>query len=160
MTLVTLPASARGQARQILAGRAFSPRLSKGLVLAAALAAAVAGLQVTDGATAARAAALAGEGLTRLLRAMAAIKAVMATGALAGVLWRLESPVGPGRLATYALTCAAMAAGPGLIWSMANLGLGAALLHIGLIGALVVLWRDPETTRRLAATLAARRGRR
>lgn len=158
MTLATLPASARTQARLVVSGRGVSPRFSQSLVLAAVVVAALAGLLATDVATAARAAARAGEGLSRLLRAMAAIKALMAMGALAGVLWRLESSVGPRRLAAYALTCAAMAAGPGLIWSLANLGLGAALLHLGLIGSLVLLWRDPETTRRLAATLAARRG--
>ena len=155
MTLATLSGSAP-TGRQF-ARLAPSTRLTRGLVLAMAAAAALGGLLITDGATAAQAAARAGEGLTRLLRAMAAIKALMAAGVLAGVLWRLETPVGPPRLIAYALSCAAMAAGPGLIWSMAHLGAGAMLLHLGLISALVMLWRDPEAARRLSTAVAGRR---
>jgi hypothetical protein len=155
MTATTFAGSA--QARRVYAPRAPSKRLRQGLVLSAVGAAAVGGLLITDGAAAAEAVARAGAGLTQLLRGMALIKTLMAAGALAAVLWRLESPVGPGRLTAYILMCAAMAAGPGLIWTVKNVGAGAALLHIGLIGTLVVLWRDPETARRMSAVVVSRR---
>jgi len=127
----------------------MAPRFARGLVLSATVAAAVAGALYTEPVAAARALANAGPDLTRLLRAMAAIKAAMALAVLAAVSWRLASPAGPARLAAYALACAAMAAGPGLIWDMAHLVAGAGLLHAGLIAALVLLWRDPAVGARL-----------
>ena len=127
------------------------------MILAVTAFAAAAGLLLANGADVARATAQAGEGLTRLLRGMAALKAMIAAGATTAVLWRLAAPVTPARLAAYAVACAAMAAGPGLIWNIVNLGLGALLLHAGLIGAVVLLWRDPETARRLSSAIALRR---
>ena len=50
-----------------------------------------------------------------------------------------------------------MAAGPGLIWGMVHLRLGALLLHGGLIALVVLLWRDGATSQRLAELVAARR---
>ena len=137
----------------------LSPTLARGVVIAAILIAGVAGLLATDAATAARAAAQAGEGLTRLLRAMAMIKLGMAVAVAGAVLWRLSLPVGPARLAAYALACAAMAAGPGLIWDMARPVAGAGLLHAGLIAAALLLWRDPAVGARIKAMIKARRAR-
>jgi hypothetical protein len=97
--------------------------------------------------------------LTHLLRAMALIKSVMAVAAAGAVLWRLALPVTPARLAIYALACAAMAGGPGLIWDMAHVGAGALLLHAGLLATILLLWRDPAVSRRLAELVAARRAR-
>jgi hypothetical protein len=123
-------------------------------------AAAVAGLVWTGADATARAVADSGADLTRLLRAMAAIKAAMAVAASAAVLWRFGAPVSASRFGAYALAGAAMAAGPGLIWDMAHVALGAALLHAGLIATVVLVWRDPAVGARLAALVAARRGRR
>jgi hypothetical protein len=95
--------------------------------------------------------------LTRLLRAMAVIKAGVAAGVIAGVFWRLGVAIRPLSLAAYAVVSAAMASGPILIWGMTHLVLGAILLHAGLLASLVLLWRDPVTTRRLQAFIARRR---
>ncbi len=104
-----------------------------------------------------RAVANAGNELTRLLRFMAVIKGGMALAAVGAVLWRLGSDVSLGRFVTYGTCCAAMAAGPGLIWGMAHVGLGALLLHGGLFALLVLLWCDPAIPVRLETALAARR---
>ncbi|WP_428394952.1 hypothetical protein [Lichenicoccus sp.] len=95
--------------------------------------------------------------MAHLLRAMALLKAAIAVVVTGAVLWRFGAPVGPIRLAGYALACAAMAAGPGLIWGMVHLGAGALLLHGGLLAAIVLFWRDPEIAARLAAMITARR---
>jgi hypothetical protein len=134
-----------------------SPGLARGLVLAAVTAAAAATALAIDPAAAGRAAAQAGPGLTRLLRGMAAIKALMALGALGAVFWRLATPAPAAWVLAYAFTGAAMAAGPGLIWAIAPLGAGAALLHAGLAATLILLWRDPAVSRRLSSLIAARR---
>ena len=99
----------------------------------------------------------AGSELTRLLRFMAVIKGVFALGAVSAVLWRLGSRVSLGRFVTYGVCCAVMVTGPGLIWSMAHVGLGALLLHGGLFALLVLLWRDPAIPVRLEAALAQHR---
>jgi hypothetical protein len=101
--------------------------------------------------------ALAGADLTHLLRAMALLKVAMAAGMAAAVLWRFGSPVTLAWWAAYALACAGMAAGPGLIWQMAYVRTGALLLHAGLFAALILLWRDPATAARLGTMVAARR---
>ncbi len=105
------------------------------------------------------AAAGADPALTRLLRAMAVIKAGMAAGVVAVVFWRLGVAAKPLALGAYALVSAAMASGPILIWGMTHLVLGAFLLHAGLVAGAVMLWRDPATTARLKALIAARSGR-
>jgi hypothetical protein len=99
----------------------------------------------------------AGADLTRLLRFMAVIKAVIAVGAAAVVFWRLAVPVSLPWFAAYAMAGAAMAAGPGVIWGMAHVGLGALLLHGGLFATILLLWRDPATSGRMQAILARRR---
>ncbi len=104
-----------------------------------------------------QAASYADPDLARLLRAMALLKALIASGAVAAMLWRLGGPVTLPRLAAYAAAGAAMAAGPGLIWSLTHLGAGALLLHGGLLAGVLLLWRDPEVSRRLAEMVAARR---
>jgi hypothetical protein len=136
-----------------------SAHLRRGLLLAIVAIAAVAGFLVTSPATACQAVAEAGPDLTRLLRAMAGIKAMAAIGVVGVLYWRLASPVSRARLATYALAACAMAAGPGLIWGMVHVGLGALLLHGGLFIGVVVLWRDPAMAARLSAEIARRRAR-
>ena len=132
-----------GQARALVAG----------LVLAAAAAGFAGAVSPASGAAIANA----GPDLTRLLRGMALLKAVFAGAATAATLWRLDAPVTWPRLAAYAAGCAAMAAGPGLIWSMAHVPAGALLLHGGLLATALMLWRDPATAARLDTALAARR---
>jgi hypothetical protein len=97
------------------------------------------------------------EDLTRLLRAMAALKAVIALGVAASILWRLGTVVSLSWLGAYAIACSAMFAGPGLIWNMAYVGAGALLLHGGLLASLLLFWRDPAVSERLSAMIAARR---
>jgi hypothetical protein len=116
-----------------------------------------AGLLATGGEASSHAIQLAGADLTRLLRAMALLKAVMAVAATAAILWRLGVAATPTWLSAYAIACAAMAAGPGLIWDMSHVSLGALLLHGGLVAALLLLWRDPAVGMRLSALVANRR---
>jgi hypothetical protein len=50
-----------------------------------------------------------------------------------------------------------MAAGPGLIWGMAHIGLGAILLHGGLFATIILFWRDPAVGAQLARIVDRRR---
>jgi hypothetical protein len=95
--------------------------------------------------------------LTRLLRAMTGLKLMMAAIASGAVLWRLGSPATPAWLCAYAVAGGAMFGGPGLIWGMAHVAIGAFLLHAGLLATIVLVWRDPVVGRRLEALIAARR---
>ncbi len=106
---------------------------------------------------AAQAAQAAGPELTRLLRAMAALKLVFALGLLSATYWRLATPAASWRLASYVAAGAAMAAGPVLIWQLAHIRLGALLLHGGLLACALLLWRDPAVGTRLGAIVARRR---
>jgi hypothetical protein len=126
------------------------------LILAVA-AGAGAGFAATGQGAAAHAIAAAGPDLTRLLRAMAVIKVLLAGLAGAAVFWRLGGPVGLARLAAYAAASFAMAAGPGLIWGMCHFGAGALLLHGGLLATILLLWRDPATARLLDGAILKRR---
>jgi len=119
--------------------------------------AALAGYLATEPHAAALAVSHDGAALTRLMRFMAAVKMLLAAAALAGVVWRLGAPVSLAWFGAYAAAAAAMAAGPGLIWGMVHVGAGALALHGGLLASLVLLWRDPETARMLAAAVARRR---
>ena len=125
-------------------------------MLLVALASAAAGFMATDAQAVARAVAADPE-LAWLLRAMAVLKMAAAVAATGGIAWRLGGAASPGWLAGYALALTATWAGPGLIWDMAHLRLGALLLHGGLAGALVLLWRDPVVGARLGAIIDARR---
>jgi hypothetical protein len=84
----------------------------------------------------------AGSDLLVLLRFMAGVKAAMALGAVALVAWRMGAPVGVGTAAAYVAASALMAAGPGLIWDMQHVALGAMAVHGGLSALLVVGWMD------------------
>ncbi len=134
---------APGMARAVLCGL---------LVVAAAVGAGVTGAHETG-----RAVARAGTDWATLLRAMAALKTLMALAAAACVVWRLAVPANPAWLAAYSLAGMAMMAGPGLVWGLAHVGLGALLLHAGLATTLLLLWRDKQVGTRLAALVARRR---
>jgi len=140
-----------------LRGNDMRPVMARAALLLCVAVAPAAGVLATGGA--ADAVAQAGADLARLLRAMAAIKALAAAAAVAAVLWRLGSPVTLPWLAGYALSGAAMAAGPVLVWSLAHVALGALLLHGGLLATILLLWRDPAVAARLAALVEARRAR-
>ncbi len=138
---------------------ALNPAAARTLLVGVLVLAGVAGFVATSPAAASAATTAAGRELTHLLRAMAGLKALFAAGAAAVTYWRLGSAITWPRLAAYALAVAAMAAGPGLIWDMAHVRLGAALLHGGLFATVVLLWRDPAMSARLSASIAARRAR-
>ena len=121
-------------------------------VLAAALLLGVAaGWLATPEPVAQHAAAQAGAELTRLLRMMALLKLALAIGAVWLTDWRLRYPARPALAACYVAAVASMACAPGLIWSMAHVIAGAALLHGGLAALLLLLWRDPGSPAMLQA---------
>jgi hypothetical protein len=139
--------------------RVWRPELARfALVMVMVLCAAVAftGVDAQASAAAARAD---GPALARLMRFMAGIKSLMALGAAAAVMWRLGVAASGAWLAAYAAACGAMAAGPVLIWGLVHVGLGALLLHGGLLACVVMLWRDPAVGARLAAVLVRRLAR-
>jgi hypothetical protein len=140
-----------------LAPGTVSPAAARAVLAVAILAALAGGALATGPDAVARAVAASGPDLTRLLRAMAALKAVMAAGAVAAMVWRLGAAVTLPWLAGYAAAAAAMAAGPVVIWGMAHVGVGATLLHGGLLASVLLLWRDPAVGARLSAIVAARR---
>ena len=153
---LTTATTARSDARQ---QSVLPASTSRPVLLLLVAAAAIAGFLATNPQSQTAAIANAGPELTHLLRAMAALKTLFAAGAIAATTWRLGLPTTWTRLATYIVACAAMTAGPGLIWSMAYVKAGALLLHTGLIATILLLWRDPATTTRLTAAIESRRAR-
>jgi hypothetical protein len=137
-------------------GTIFTPTLLRGGMLAIIAAALIAGLAATGTQATHLAILHDGAALTRLMRFMAALKAVMVMAASAAVLWRLGAAISLPGFAAYALTGASMAAGPGLIWGMAHIGLGALLLHGGLLATILLVWFDPAVSARLAGLVATR----
>jgi len=133
--------------------RPLSLRLA---LLAAVMVGAAMGFAVTSAPAASQAVSDAGAELTRLLRAMALIKVVLAAGVVWLIAWRLRFPVNPLLAAGYIAGAAVMAIGPGLIWDMAHVALGALLLHGAGALLLVLFWRDPGSP---AMTWSARRRR-
>ena len=133
--------------------RLFSARQ---LLAAAVVIGTVAGLTATPHATSAAAIASAGPELVRLLRGMALLKLGLVAGAAWFADWRLRFPARLPIAATYVISLGAMAAGPGLIWSMAHVVLGAVLLHASLATLLVLFWRDPGSPAMLPARLRRR----
>ena len=114
----------------------------RAILLAMIAAAGAAGFAVT-GADATRAAVRdAGPELAQLLRMMALLKVALAAGALGLVDWRLRQPVSPRLAAAYLAGAGLMAVGPGLIWDMAHVVLGAVLLHAGLALMIVLACTD------------------
>lgn len=133
------------------------PGVARPLAVALLLAALAAGFVVTDPGSAARAVVAAGPDLTRLLRGMAMLKLLMVAAAFAALVWRLGAPARRTWLAAYAIGIVSMGAGPGLIWDMDHVRLGALLLHGGLALTLLLLWRDPAVGQHLADAIERRR---
>jgi hypothetical protein len=142
-----------------LPARSFGVAGTRTLIVLATLVAAFAGFAACGTEASAHAVQQAGPDLTRLLRAMAGLKLLMAAGALAAVWWRRGAPASLPWLAGYTVAGMAMAAGPGLIFSMDHVRSGALLLHAGLVTTLVMLWRDPAMGTRLTEALMRRRAR-
>ena len=84
----------------------------------------------------------AGSDLLVLMRFMAGVKGAMALGAVALLWWRMAAPVERGTAAAYVVAASVMAAGPGLIWDMQHVALGATAVHGGLSALMVVAWVD------------------
>lgn len=135
----------------------LGPSKARTLLLLVITAGIAAGWLVTGSADSAAAIGQAGADLTRLLRAMAVLKVMLAAPVAAAIFWRLAAPATWPWLAAYALVGAGMAAGPGLIWDMVYVRSGAFLLHAGLFGAIVLLWRDRQVGLMLHSLVAARR---
>ena len=148
------PSAAIQGARSRISG---APASARAILLVIVATAGIAGFLATDADTSARAVAAAGADLTRLLRAMAGLKLVMAALVVAAAYWRLRAPIGPTLLCAYAVACGSMTAGAAMIWRMEHVGAGAVLLHGGLLAAIVVLWRDPAVGELLRTAVAARR---
>jgi hypothetical protein len=127
------------------------PRVARAILLAAVFISLAAAVLAGGGAAAGDAE------LALLLRFMAAVKALVAAGAIAAVFWRLATPAPPPLLAAYVASSAAMAAGPALVWTLAHVAIGALLLHGGLLATIIMLWRDQDVAARLATLVAARR---
>jgi hypothetical protein len=134
-----------------------APLVARTLLIAVIGLAFAGGMLATDGAHTARLIAGEGGAWANLLRAMAGIKVLAAGVASAAILWRLSAPISATRWGAYALATAAAWAGPGLIWGLAHILLGAVLLHAGLIATAVLVWRDPAIRTRLSEIVARRR---
>jgi hypothetical protein len=80
--------------------------------------------------------------LVPLLRFMAVIKAGMAVGAGALVQWRLQGDAGIWLKWSLLGATALMMVGPGVIWGLNHIVLGALLFHAGLVVFLVASARD------------------
>lgn len=152
-TLDRLTSAARPDLRICLPASAAARRATVLLFMAAGL---VAGFVMTGQFAAAEAARLSGEDLARLLRGMAAIKAAIILPAIAVILWRLGVPASSTLMTAYTLAASAMTFSIGLIWHLAHVGPGALLMHAGLIGTVILLFRDKAVAERLAVALTAR----
>lgn len=134
----------------------FTPLFARVAVLACCLAGIISGVWSVSPMIIASAVEAGGPDLTRLLRGMAAIKALLCVGLLAGVAWRLDAPISVLGLAAYGTSAFAMGAGLALTWSIVSLGLGGLLLHAGLFGGLVLLARDKAVGTRFHQMLIRR----
>jgi hypothetical protein len=134
-----------------------TPLIARTLLVVVVALAFAGGMLATDRAATAQAIASAGGDWATLLRAMAALKLLVAGAGAAAVLWRLGAPVSAPRWGAYALAAAAAWAGPGLIWGLDHIALGALLLHGGLIATAALMRRDPATGTRLSEIVARRR---
>ena len=141
-----------GRPREAFAALLHRPPLARAAIVFALFAGTVSGVAVGM-----QAAAVSEAELMHLLRAMAILKSALIAAAAGAILWRLQAPVRPAWLTAYAATCAAMAAGPGLIWFSSHIILASILLHAGLIAAVLLLWRDGTTTELLRGAVIRRR---
>ncbi len=119
------------------------PRVStRALVLIVAVLGLTAGFLATGDDASMHARQAAGPELTHLLQMMAGLKLALALGAAVLIDWRLRQPAGPMAAAGYLVALGLMSAGPGLVWGMAHVMLGAGLLHAGLLTLIVLSCKD------------------
>ncbi len=159
MSSITVIRNPTRSARSPTRAGFMTPFFARTLLMAVIVAAFAGGMVATDSAHTARLIAGEGRDWANLLRAMAAIKMLIAGAASAVVLWRLGAPISGTRWGGYAAAAAAAWAGPGLIWGLEQILLGAVLLHAGLIAMAVLVWRDPATRARLWEIVARRSAR-
>ena len=105
-----------------------------------------------------------GAELAMLLRFMAVVKGGMALAVAGAAWWRLSrhfswglgAPARPGVALAYVAAVGGMAFGAGLVWQLAHVAWGAALVHGGLWLALGTAWADRGAllARRRTASLA------
>jgi hypothetical protein len=94
--------------------------------------------------------------LANLLHAMVGVKALIFSGALALVLWRLRGPVGIRALAGYATGLGMSAAALVWLWGLSGLLAGSAAFYGGLILVYLSASRDPLLGQGLQAIGPAR----
>ncbi|MEM0985862.1 MAG: hypothetical protein AAGJ32_06415 [Pseudomonadota bacterium] len=99
-------------------------------------------------------AAALGPELTRLFLAMAAIKGLAVIGLAWAVMWRLGEPASIRGTTAYLVSCTAMAAGLAGMITLNGMAVSAIVLHAGLVGTLVLLWRDQAIAARLQRALS------
>jgi len=135
----------------------FQHTLSYRTMLAAVVAvAAIAGFVATGEDASRRAVEAAGPELAHLLRMMAGLKVVLALGVVSLVDWRLRLPVSPGVAAAYLVGAGLVAVGPGLLWGLSHVALGAVLLHGGFALLLVLGCTDGGVRSRFAQARGVR----
>ncbi len=103
----------------------------RAVLVAVVAAAAIVGFMATGHDASRHAVEAAGPELAHLLRMMAGLKILLALGAVALIDWRLRWPVGPRTAVAYLVGAGLVAVGPGLLWGMSHVVLGACLLHGG-----------------------------
>jgi hypothetical protein len=118
---------------------------SRAVLAAAVVFFAVAGAWLSADTASVQAARDSGPELTRLLQAMAALKAVMAAAAVWLVDWRLRYAAGPWLAAGYILAVVAMAAAPGVMFHLAHVIAGGVLFHAGLVVLVLLGCTDRAT---------------
>lgn len=91
--------------------------------------------------------------LTRLIRAMAAIKAVLVAAAALAVIWRMRYRSAPAVFAAYAASLAAMGSGLGMMWTLSWPVASTVLLHGGFVALMVLAFRDRALLRVLEQRL-------
>lgn len=80
--------------------------------------------------------------LARLLRGMAALKALMAVAAAVAVWWRLGRPVEVIAGAIYVVSVATMAGVAAMIWQLSGLAVASVLFHVALLALAITALRD------------------
>lgn len=78
----------------------------------------------------------------QLLRSMALIKALFLVPALALVLWRVRSAIGPVFLLGYGLAVVVMTAATVSVFQLSHLAVTSFAFHGCLVALLVLAWRD------------------
>jgi hypothetical protein len=116
----------------------------------------IAGRNMTDSDGSLRAITEAGPDLVRLLRFMVAIKSLLFIGAASAVVWRLKSGISIARFGAYCCLTGMMAVGLCEMWQIKHVGLGALMLHGGLVTSTLLLWQDPSLHQRLAMAVSRR----